>query len=445
MVPIASLKMKKLEINNFRCFENLVVDLKNGINLLVGDNGSGKTSLLQACKYVLSAYFSGFSDENTKWLAPKRDDFRDVVVDAETLVDEMPIQIIFEQENLFEGAAGRFSIQKNSWKNSRPLQSGIEGYKLAAKQLKESYYKKYEHGVTIITKPLPLFASFTTEDIHAVRKIAEKKFLSLQTKPSFGYYECLECNGLLKYWMKRLLVLAEAEHNGVEYEVVRKAVIDALGEGGCGIISDMFVRPIRKKIYYRYVDGREAELDHLSDGYKRLVNIVTDLAFRCVLLNKSLYGIESAKKTNGTVLIDEIDMHLHPRLQSLVLHGLKRAFPCLQFIIATHAPMVMTGVINDMDNIVYKLDYKDNRYTIEKVSAYGMGASEILKMILEVNPRDAQVDRRLQELFDDIDNGRDDSANRALMLLTSEFHESLPELAQARTMLEFNKLTNDKD
>ena len=58
MVPIASLKMKKLEINNFRCFENLVVDLKNGINLLVGDNGSGKTSLLQACKYVLSAYFS---------------------------------------------------------------------------------------------------------------------------------------------------------------------------------------------------------------------------------------------------------------------------------------------------------------------------------------------------------------------------------------------------
>ena len=435
--------MRYIEVKDFRCYEHMKVELRSGVNLFIGDNGSGKTSLLKACKYALSTFFAGFSDENTKWISPKSEDFRQRAVDEETIVGERPACIIFTQDRLFDGAEGTFTVEKKSKKNSRPLLTGLLPYRDASRNLLQTYFSGKENGKVFIEKPLPLFASFSTEDIHTVRKISEEQFLDFVNKPSFGYYECLECNGLLKYWKKRLLVLAEAGKNEKETETVRTAIIDALGPDGCGIIDDMVVRPVRRKIYYHFIDGREIELDFLSDGYKRLVNIVTDLAFRCALLNKSLYGFDSAKRTKGTVIIDEIDMHLHPRLQAKVLKGLRNAFPNLQFIVATHAPMVMTGVLNDAENSVTRLNFENGEYKKASVKTYGLSASEILKLVLGVNPRDNKVDERLTELFDAIDEERYEEARVMLKSLESEFGEAIPELVQARTMLEFNTERDD--
>ena len=435
--------MKYIEVKDFRCYEHLKVELKGGVNLLIGDNGSGKTSLLRACKYALSTFFAGFSDENTKWISPKSEDFRQRAVDEETIVDEYPVKIIFAQDNLFEDAEGTYVAEKKSKKNSRSLVAGLLPYRNASRKLQDTYFSNKEKGKVSIEKPLPLFASFSTEDIHTVRKISEGQFLNFVNKPSFGYYECLECNGLLKYWKKRLLVLAEAERNHNEIETVRTAIVDALGTNGCGVIDDITVRPVRRKVYCHFIDGREVELDYLSDGYKRLVNIVTDLAFRCALLNKSLYGVDSARRTKGTVIIDEIDMHLHPRLQAKVMKGLRNAFPNLQFIVATHAPMVMTGVLNDSENTVTRLSFEHGVYTKASVKTYGLSASEILKIVLGVNPRDSKVDEQLASLFNAIDEERYDEAKTKLTALEAEFDDTLPELVQARVMLEFNTEGND--
>lgn len=71
--------MKNIELYNFRCFRHLAIEFSKGINLLIGDNASGKTSLLWACKYAINSFFSGFSDVYTRWSSPVRDDFRRVV------------------------------------------------------------------------------------------------------------------------------------------------------------------------------------------------------------------------------------------------------------------------------------------------------------------------------------------------------------------------------
>lgn len=75
-------------------------------------------------------------------------------------------------------------------------------------------------------------------------------------KPSFGYYECLNCNGLLKYWKKRILSLAEEDDEPMELAIVNAAVLKALGSGGCNIIKDVRVRTAKKKVLYSFVDGR---------------------------------------------------------------------------------------------------------------------------------------------------------------------------------------------
>ena len=208
----------------------------------------------------------------------------------------------------------------------------------------------------------------------------------------------------------------------------------------------MQVRSIQGRIYYIFTDGREVEADLLSDGYKRLVNIVTDIAFRCALLNREIYGLNSPERTSGTVLIDEVDLHLHPTLQATVLKGLRNAFPKIQFIITTHAPMVMTGVESNSENVVYKLDYSETHgYTIMETETFGMDVSMITNAILGQIPRD-KVDRELDILFNDIDEENYADARIRLSEMKEKFGDNLPELSKAEAILGFmNEDENEED
>ncbi len=266
---------------------------------------------------MLSSFFAGFSDENTRWVTPQVNDFSIRMSSDGTILPEKPVKIHFicnpDQYDILPYELGRFcpgadgeeyTLQKNSKKNSRPLVSEIIDYRDYARLL-HSIYTYEEEDTSYRIYALPLFACFSTEDIHANRKIDARKFIQYAQKDSMGYYVCLEGNGFFPYWVKRLLVLQEGKKNLDEITIVRNAIVKALGPGGCNIICDMEIRPIQKKVYYILSDGREVEADLLSDGYKRLVNIVTDIAFRCALLNRGLYGIDAASRTRGTVLIDE--------------------------------------------------------------------------------------------------------------------------------------------
>lgn len=438
--------MKRIRVENFRCYDDLTVNLKPGVNLLIGDNASGKTTVLKACRYVLSAFFSGYSDENTRWESPVDDDFSVRIADG-MILPERPIRIFFlpdttqyapvpEENALLRPGTGEkeYVVQKNSKKNSRSLIGGLEGFRDYARLL-----------VNAADRALPLFASFSTEDIHSTRRLDAARFKNYLQKVSFGYYECLNGDGSFPYWLKRLLVLQEGQKNLHEITSVRTAVSKALGTGGCGIIDDLSIRPNQGKVYYIFSDGREVDAEHLSDGYRRLVNIVTDVAFRCALLNGRLYGEEAVYNTYGTVLIDEIDMHLHPTLQANVLRGLQRAFPKLQFIVTSHAPMVMTSVKNDDRNVVYRLSYEQGEYSLQESDTYGMDASTITDAVLKQIPREKAVDEQLQELFECIDAGSEKEARTLLEEMRTHFGDRLPELAEAEAMLNFSIAEDDEE
>lgn len=438
--------MKRIRVENFRCYEDLTVKFKSGVNLLIGDNASGKTTILKACRYVLSAFFSGYSDENTRWESPVDDDFSVRIADG-VILPERSVRISFLPDATHYALvpAGNalvrpgmeereYVVQKNSKKNSRSLLRGLEGYRNYARLL-----------VDAVDKPLPLFASFSTEDIHSTRRLDAVRFKTYLQKVSFGYYECLNGDGFFPYWLKRLLVLQEGQKNPNEIATVRTAISEALGTGGCGIIRDVSIRPNQGKVYYIFSDGREVDAEHLSDGYRRLVNIVTDVAFRCALLNGRLYGEDAASNTYGTVLIDEIDMHLHPTLQARVLKGLQRAFPKLQFIVTSHAPMVMTGVKNDDHNVVYRLCYEDGQYSVRESDTYGMDASTITEAVLRQTPRDEEVEEQLKNLFEYIDAGSEEEAWGLLEELRNCFGDRLPELAEAEAMLNFSIVEDDEE
>lgn len=413
--------MRRVTINNFRCYESKSIDFRRGINLLIGDNSVGKTSLLRACNLVMNAFFCGYSDENTKWKSAEDDDFREIKND-DVATDELPINIAFELDeidcpeitladgsvkHLYDnepllGELGypKLNIEKKSKKNARNLITGLIPLRTYASLLQKNSHAIIE-GTAIQRNALPLFAYFTTEDIHTVRKFDKEKraFKKYPQKPSFGYFESFDCKGLLDCWLQRLLVLKEAKKGEQEIECVRKAVVSALGPDGCNIIADMDIRITDNKVFFRYCDGREVRSDLLSDGYRRLVSIVVDLAFRCALLNKVMYGDEAYRQTHGTAIIDEIDEHLHPALQVSILKALHNTFPKIQFIVSTHAPLVMSSVENTPENVVYKLEYRDGIYSHKELNTYGLDVNLLLKEQMKVSVRDTKA----SELFEQID------------------------------------------
>jgi len=441
--------MKKITIHNLRCYEEKHIEFRRGINLLIGDNASGKTSLVRACNLVANSFLCGFSDENTNWKSVDDSDFRFMVGDNNTVLPKQPVAIEFTLSEsdilpitLSDGRVISFNYEKyqqllkNSPKNSRNLVSGLKDLKEYAQILYSSSHINKD-GNIIQLNALPIYACFTTEDIHASRKIDATHFKEYAQMPSFGYYESYDCRGLLEYWYTRMLVLQEADDNPFEINVVRKAIKEALGENGCNIINDIIVRPNKKKVYFKYVDGRIVESSMLSDGYKRLVNIVIDLAIRCFLLNNVKFGIDCCRETHGTVIIDEIDEHLHPALQSKVLKILHQTFPKIQFIVTTHAPLVMSSVEKCEDNVVYRLwyDEEEKTYKHQALETYGLDSNLLLEESMLVSSRDPYVEEMIEKIQKLVGNRNLEEAKILLKELEAKTASDQPTLIRIHSVI----------
>ena len=83
--------------------------------------------------------------------------------------------------------------------------------------------------------------------------------------------------------------------------------------------------------------------DMMSDGFKAMINIVAEIAHRCIELNGFL-GVDAVKKTPGIIMIDEVDLYLHPHWQQHILSDLQNAFPEMQFVVTTHSPFIVQSV-----------------------------------------------------------------------------------------------------
>ena len=114
-------------------------------------------------------------------------------------------------------------------------------------------------------------------------------------------------------------------------------------------------------------------MKHLSDGYKNTLSMIADIAYRMAVLNPWLLE-KVLKETLGIVLIDEIDLHLHTKWQQRIITDLRSIFPKVQFIVSTHAPIVISSV--KKDNLLILQDLQADNPIIE---TYGKDANTILK------------------------------------------------------------------
>jgi predicted ATP-binding protein involved in virulence len=179
--------------------------------------------------------------------------------------------------------------------------------------------------------------------------------------------------------------------------------------------------------------GRSLFLEQLSDGERGLLALVFDLVRRLAIANPN--SDNPIADGVGLVLIDEIELHLHPKWQRDVLQRLRDIFKGCQFVVTTHSPLVLGEV---PARCVRFLEFMDGKVTVTvPTEAYGMDANRILQEFMGAPVRSRKVDAELSVLFELIDKEQFDEARAAIAALESKLGEDEPELTRASSLIRF--------
>ena len=297
---------------------------------------------------------------------------------------------------------------------------------------------------------LPLLAYYGTARLWQQKKQTEKKLS--RTSRTIGYTDCLDPGSSYKsfvawfrYWsanaFKGQLEASKAGHayQSTEFDHYLESVGGAVN--ACLSLSgwkDINYSYSREELVAHHEQYGELPVALLSDGIRNMIGMVADIAFRATKLNPQL-GARAATETPGVVLIDEVDMHLHPEWQQVVLQSLITAFPKLQFIVTTHSPQVLTTVPSECIRIL-----RENKVYAAPPGTEGAEPGRLLKQVLglqDIRPPDIQATKELKEYLALVDNDQWNSprAQELRKILDTRYQGNEPELLEADLRIENRK------
>lgn len=382
--------IKTLTLKNYRCFQELTLSFHHQLTVFVAPNGGGKTAVLDGVAVAMRLFVDTVEGRtNSKGFSAR--DIRLVLNPDSKMEPVTPVRL--EASAKFLGQEISWARERQSEAASRTTTAEAGGLKRVAEELAE---KNQVWAQSRGAQPplFPLVSYYGTGRLWSTSKLTEGK-KTRETAPNArhrGYTDCLSSTSHYKYfidWFRRFSYEAQKSAAESPHEphrmltAVRHAVDIALAPSGWRGLEWDFAEDT---IVAHHADLGRLPVDTLSDGIRNMIGLVADVAHRTVRLNPHL-GDSAAVGTPGIVLIDEVDMHLHPQWQQVVLQALEKAFPLIQFIVTTHSPQVLTTVRKD--NIrVFACDEDGNWSASEPVtSPLAHEAGDALANIMGTHPR----------------------------------------------------------
>ncbi len=412
--------LKHITIENFKGHTCCTLNLKPAFTLLIGDNGMGKTSILEAAAVALGGFLAGVPDISTNHF--KKDDIRITQIPMgegsfhrqyETPVRVSAVAQIEEEEY-------KWTRCKTSEKATRSTVDP-DAIKEIAKRLSRD-----PEGV------LPVLSYQSAARLWMDRGEKMENIFHTAFNRTAGYVNCLkgtaDTKALLNWCAKMEQVAWQKGKKIGEYESVKNTLsrfMCAMNEG-----EEVQIQFDKQNSELSYVAGDMAlPIGNLSAGYQSMIWMVLDIAFRMAVLNPNL--MEKASDSPGIVLIDELDMHLHPNWQWKIIGALQKVFPNVQFIAATHSPILIASykkgqlIQVERDEILY-LD-----------SGYGLEINDVLRSAQGSQDMAASLKEQLDMLYNLIDQGEFQEAKETVSVLEKELGADHPEVNKVKTALTF--------
>jgi len=451
------MRIDKIQIENFRCFDDYQVILGKETTILIGKNGSGKTNLIAALKNGLSFIFS-----KSKRFKKSLSDTNGCKIRQfelwDTRFDDLDKGFSFPTKIKYSGNFSGLSIDWTFLKKQDPGRLYATLYDNALNSVLDYYNNKENSNLPIITFFSDAYPHLASRVSKKAASIIKKDILPRE----FGYYGWDEETNCVELWQRRYVKIYNAIQdvkNEIEYIKEEIAILDRNGEGNTPeksmvlnkklnrliqkeknddfskqlqfinnkilifssmqgekysftnedfAVSNILVnRPDRRNahINFLFYNGQTMFFDILPQGYKRLFSIVIDIAFRSLILN-------GTKEPKGIVFIDEVELHLHPTLQQQVVNRFKLTFPNIQFIFSTHSPLVISNLkVDGEQNKIIKLEHRGSNFTNSTVeNIYGVSYATTLTEIMESGYRSSTIEKLIHAYLVMKGKGRDDTA-----------------------------------
>jgi predicted ATP-binding protein involved in virulence len=432
------MRIDRLEIENFKKFSQQTVELHPQFTLFVGENGSGKTTMLDALA-VAAAVWLVDAPDSTLYNSGRNILTAEIRLEPEKRGDR--IQFL-ERRPVKVQATGRIGDTESvSWtRQIHPdgKRTSNVGAKQALVKIKKIYALSNEGENVLI--PVLAYYGAGRAWLPSNERVPKAK----ENGPArrwAAFYDCFSERirfPELQRWFSR-----ETTERGNRsgrwrpgFEVVRRAILR-----GVPGADDIWFDVDRDQIVLS-LSGNSQPFDNLSAGQRMMLALVADLAIKAVTQNAFLLPEDELgpkdeqlpivlKETPGVVLIDELDVHLHPKWQRRVASDLKETFPAIQFVCTSHSPQVIGEVKPEEIRLL-----DGNEVTTPKRS-FGIDSSRILEELMDAKPRDESVGIALSQLFDLIDRENFSAARDLLPKVEAELGSDDPEITRARTLMAF--------
>ena len=438
------MKLKKTSITNYRCFKEAEIDFDDHTTLIVGKNGAGKTAILDAVAVAISTFLLGIDGGVSRSIS--KDDARYEFYDLDGTVDpqhQFPVSI--------ESTGDCLDNYDVKWVRSLNSESGNTTVKEAREltNISKNTQKRIMTGDKSLI--LPLISYYGTGRLYAQKK--EKKNIKSLTefKRQVGYVDCMAAESnekLMLNWfqIQTLKSLQAQQRTGkVEKPLLLKTVESAIckcferisGSKNADIVFELDTH--RLVLNFESADGslQKFAMDEMSDGYKNTLSMIGDIAYRMAVLNPML-GDKVLEDTSGVVVIDEIDLHLHPQWQQTIISDLNTIFPKIQFIVSSHAPAVINSVAREQVRIL-----DNGEIYMPAAQTYGRDANSILREVMKVSERPTDIKQRMNLFYSYMDENNYKEANNVLTEIEAIVGTTDPDIAAARTSLDLEKILGE--
>lgn len=450
LMYVTNMKIKTLILKNYRRFAYLEIPFEsanaNNTTVFIGNNGAGKTAILDALVLNLSWLIARINRE--KGMGHSIDD-NDILNGTSSATVELELQ---NKEFGYRWIIAK--TRKGHAKSKRAESLLIEVTKLAEifrQQLTDNSENAplplivyYPVNRAVVDIPLKIRTRHNFEQIDGYDNALQQGVDFRRFFEWFRDREDVE-NELLIFQYQSLLKsmslksLKAFESYGIipqekdkQLNAVRKAIQT--------FMPDFNNLRVERKPRLRMVvnkNGKKLDVGQLSQGEKSLMSLVGDIARRLAMMNPAL---ENPLEGEGIVLIDEIDMHLHPTWQRSVIGNLNKTFPNCQFILTTHSPIVISETPN---LLVYALD--DGEIT-RLNNLYGMDVNDVLLSEMHTDIRNVEVQNDFDAVLNSLQTGDLENAKLRCTELQQKIAIDNVELDKMRLLikrLEFQRAKNN--
>ncbi|CAD6880815.1 ATP binding protein [Methylomonas albis] len=399
------MKINKLELLDFRCFNKYEIELSKRFTLLIGDNGSGKTGILDALVIAIADLL--FEISAITAYDKRRISLNDMRY-VEIQMGQEPIKNI--SKDTFIVFDGFFLNTPIHWINGRGQKKfyclskhdldGIEELDELVRPLYDyvDKIKDLSRRTASLDTLFPVVAYYGTGRLWQQLKAKDKKIKGIGSRTE-GYQNCLNPatnqHHFFNWFKKQELITLQKQERRHALEAVRESIVSMIPDA-----QQIWWDFEQDELMIRYIiqqTQKNIQFSMLSDGYRNMIGMVADIAYRMATLNPQLEA-DVIKQTEGIVLIDEIDLHLHPKWQREVVGRLLNTFPKVQFVASSHSPFIIQSLYGREDCLLWDLE-KAQPLTIESKSIEDIAENQQGVEIPQQSQRFLDMEKAAEEYY----------------------------------------------